>query len=225
MKLKQFVFIAIVSVVGISAMNGCNEYSNGGSSTLDNENRTEATGEKTTGTLNGHDWVDLGLPSGTKWATCNVGANTPESNGKYYAWGETTTKNVYSDDNYTYKDSPSTLPASADAATANWGNGWRMPTKVEMTELYSKCSFEWTTQKGVNGEKFTGPNGNSIFLPASGFREEYELIREGTFGDYWSSTPNLKNPSEVYLLYFNSENCIAYDNYRHAGLPIRPVCN
>jgi hypothetical protein len=140
-----------------------------------------------TASANGHDYVDLGLPSGTSWATCNVGASTPTAYGNYYAWGEITTKSSYAENNYTYHNNPATLPSSADAATANWGSAWRMPTKEEFEELKSNCTVTWITQNGVNGRLFTGPNGNSIFMPAAGGRHGDEPIYAGS-GDYLSSS-------------------------------------
>ena len=118
---------------------------------------------------NGHVWVDLGLS--VKWATCNVGANSPEDYGDYFAWGEITPKTIYTTSNYSYSDNPTILPLSNDAAHANWGGSWRMPTDAEMTELRSNCTWTWTSQNGVNGRKITSKsNGNSIFLPAAGSR-------------------------------------------------------
>ena len=178
----------------------------------------------TTGSLNGHDWVDLGLPSGTKWATCNVGASTPTAYGNYYAWGETTTKSSYTEDNYTYSSNPTTLPSNKDAATANWGSGWRMPTSTEMQELLDYCTRTWTTQNGVNGRLFTGPNGNSIFLPAAGYRYDSELYDAGSYGHYWSSSLFTDYTDYAWGLYFNSVDYTMSGNYRGYGLTVRPVC-
>ncbi|MBQ4621338.1 MAG: hypothetical protein IJB28_01640, partial [Bacteroidaceae bacterium] len=122
-----------------------------------------------------HETVDLGLPSGLRWATCNVGASSPEEYGDYFAWGETTTKSSYTSSNSTTYNlsvptlqsrgiigSDGNLTAAYDVATANWGGSWRMPTLDEMEELLNKCTWTWTTQNGVKGRKVTGPNGNSI---------------------------------------------------------------
>ena len=193
------------------------------------------------GTLNGHDWVDLGLPSGLLWATCNVGATTPEGYGDYYAWGETTTKETYNWFTYRYYDgsnitkyefydSLTTLQSSDDAATANWGAGWRMPTKTEMRELCSYCSVTWTTQNGVNGCLFTGSNGNSIFLPAAGLRSVYEVTYAGSEGFYWSSSLDPDGPVNAWELDFVTSHIDApggiYMNYytRRSGRSVRPVC-
>ncbi len=197
-----------------------------------------------TGETNGHVWVDLGLPSSTRWATCNVGSDTPEGHGDYYAWGETTTKNTYGWSTYRYcngntltkycnnaeygndgfADTLTTLEASDDAATANWGSGWRMPTYDEMNELYNSCTHEWTTQNGVNGRKFTGPNGNFIFLPAAGFRCDSGLSHPGSIGHYWTSSLFAGNPNDAWYLYFRSDGHDVYHSYRGCGQSVRPVC-
>jgi uncharacterized protein (TIGR02145 family) len=177
-----------------------------------------------TGETNGHIWVDLGLPSGMLWATCNVGSTTPEGYGNYYAWGETTTKETYNSSTYTYSGNPTTLPSSADAATANWGTGWRMPTKEEFEELNSNCTVTWTTQNGVNGRLFTGLNGNSIFLPAAGRRGESGLGFAGSLGNYWSSSLYTDGPRYPWNLFFDSDYCrMEYSNH-YIGFSVRPVC-
>ena len=177
-------------------------------------------GNQSTGTLNGHEWVDLGLPSGTKWATCNVGASSPREYGSYFAWGETKPKSSYTDDNYMYFSDPNVLPASADAATANWGAGWRMPTREEMQELIDKCTWTWMS----NGYKVTGPNGNGIFLPAAGDRGGSSLFHAGSRGDYWSSSLRSSDPGSAWLLYFYSGYCGMYRSDRYGGQSVRAVC-
>ena len=193
--------------------------------------------EPTTGTINGHEWVDLGLPSGLKWATCNVGANSPEDYGNYYAWGETTTKSTYTEDNSLtyglnesqlqsqgYIDGSGNLTPSHDAATANWGGSWRMPTKTEMQELIDNCTRTWTTQNGVKGTKMTGPNGNSIFLPASGGRYGSSLNFVGSLGYYWSSTPLDGNDFSAYDLFFKDFSAfVNWGYYRSNGFTVRPI--
>lgn len=178
----------------------------------------------TTGTLNGHDWVDLGLPSGTKWAICNVGANSPTAYGDYFAWGETLTKSEYGESNYTYADNPTILPASADAVTVNWGAGWRMPTLEEMNELYNKCTHKWTTQNGVAGRLFIGPNGNSIFLPAAGSRYDSSLDKAGLSGCYWSSSLEPDDGTPWVLLFASDDYDVGLTN-RYYGFSVRPVCD
>ncbi|MBR4583614.1 MAG: hypothetical protein IKO34_07375 [Bacteroidales bacterium] len=179
------------------------------------------TERATTGTLNGHDWVDLGLLSGTKWSTCNMGASTPTDYGSYYAWGEINTKAKYISSNYSYTNNPTTLPSSADAATANWGSRWRMPTKAEFEELINNCTVTWTTQNGVSGRLFTGPNGNSIFLSAAGCRSNI-LQYNGTYGLYWSSSL-YSNTSDAYHINFTSSSCRIDHSERSIGLSVRPV--
>ena len=169
--------------------------------------------------------VDLGLS--VKWATCNVGATTPEEYGDYFAWGETTTKETYTEANCaTYNVSMNDISGNAqyDAATANWGGSWRMPTKNELNELINNCTWTWTTQNGVNGYNVEGPNGNSIFLPAAGDRLGPSLYCAGSYGIYWSSTP-YENDGGYGAYYFGFEN----DSHhmaragRYYGQSVRPV--
>ena len=187
--------------------------------------------------------VDLGLPSGTLWANRNVGADYPEDYGDYFAWGETATKSTYSWNNYKWcngtsdsqtkyctKDSYgtvddlTTLESEDDAATANWGKQWRMPTYEEMNELRTECTWTWTTQNSVNGYKVTGPNGNSIFLPAAGYRNGSDLYSVGSSGYYWLRSLNQSYPSSAYYLYFYSEFYgTRNDGYRSYGHPVRAV--
>lgn len=196
----------------------------------------------TTGTLNGHAYVDLGLS--VKWATCNVGASKPEDYGDYYAWGETTTKSDYNWKTYKWckgtqltmtkyctnsdyggtVDNLTTLTSSDDVATVKWGSKWRMPTWEEMKELDEDCTWTWTTQSGVKGMKVTGPNGNSIFLPAAGRRSGMNFHDHGSEGLYWSATLYEDNSKYVYLLSFYDShrnwNCITG---RFDGRSVRPV--
>ena len=177
-----------------------------------------------TGSINGYDWVDLGLPSALKWATCNVGAATPEDYGNYYAWGETTTKSEYTEENsVTYGQQISDFSGNPtyDAARANWGSTWRMPTKTEMQELRNNCTWTWTAQNGVNGMRVTGPSGNSIFLPAAGYCEGSSRNYVGGLGYYWSSTPD--DVSLAYGLNLTSGGYIRYVLYRYKGYTVRPV--
>ena len=181
---------------------------------------------KDTGIADGHEWVDLGLPSGTKWATMNVGATTPEGYGDYFAWGETTTKSSYTSSNYNYSSHPTTLPLERDAAYVNWGSSWRMPTYDEIDELIntSYTTWTWTTQNGVNGYKVTSKtNGNSIFLPAAGYRYNSYLNSAGSYGFCWSSSLNTDNSSLAYYLRFYSDDVGWYDLYRFNGRTVRPV--
>ena len=188
-----------------------------------------------------HEYVDLGLPSGTMWATCNVGATSPEDCGNYYAWGETRPKEIYHDSTYTYSANPNTLPSNRDAATANWGTGWRMPTKDDMIELMSNCAWRWTTINGVDGYIISGFNGNSIFLPTCGNRFDGTFYisksteRESSAGGYyWLSTMG-QAPAETATGFFSSPQyyvisrwtisygCSDIINYRAVGQTVRPV--
>ena len=201
-------------------------------------------GSSTSGTENGHDYVDLGLPSGLKWATCNVGATTPEGYGDYFAWGETAPKDEYdlstckyctfpdktltkynTNSDYGTVDNKTTLDLSDDAARANWGGKWRMPTKAEQDELRNNCTWTWTTQNGVNGYKvISKTNGNSIFLPAAGYRIGTSVRSVGSDGHYWSSSLLESYPSSAYFLSFDSGN-VDWSSYnRYYGHPVRGVC-
>ena len=191
------------------------------------------------GVVNGHAWVDLGLPSGTKWATCNVGATTPEEYGDYFAWGETTTKSNYSDSNCPtyglsisqlrsqgYIDGDGNLSPSYDAATANWGGSWRMPTYDELNELRTNCTWTWITQNGVKGHSVQGPSGASIFIPAAGCRGWSSLYDAGSYGYYWGSTPIQRYFDDCHyacrLNFFSDDHYMSAD-YRYYGLSVRPV--
>ena len=195
--------------------------------------------EPETPTINGHEYVDLGLPSGLLWATCNVGANAPEEYGDYFAWGETdpAPNNDYSSSNCPtyglsisqlqsqgYIDSEGNLTAQYDAATANWGGDWRMPTYAELKELLNNCTWTWTTQNGVKGYNVEGPNGNSIFLPAAGYRNGSSLGYAGSYGYIWSSTPYESTSNFAYYLYFSSDILGMNDgSRRYNGRSVRPV--
>ena len=178
----------------------------------------------TTGnTINGHEYVDLGLS--VKWAACNVGASSPEDYGNYYAWGETATKAKYTESNSkTYGKNMGDISGNPqyDAARANWGGTWRLPTKAEFDELVNKCKWEWTTQGGKKGYRVIGPSGNSIFLPAAGWRSASLLDYTDTYGRYWSSTPD---SSTSYACYLDFGSGLWYPGcgIRKSGFPVRPV--
>ena len=191
------------------------------------------SGGNSGGSVSDSEYVDLGLS--VKWATCNVGASKPEEYGDYFAWGETSTKETYDRDNcptyglgYSslqsqgYIDSEGNLTAQYDAARANWGGDWRMPTRAEQEELLNNCTWKWRKQNGVKGYKVTGPNGNSIFLPAAGDRDGSSLYDAGDDGFYWSSTP-FGNAYDAYRLRFDSGGNNTYSNFRYYGYSVRPV--
>ena len=195
------------------------------------ENGTgENGGGVATDTVNVHDYVDLGLS--VKWATCNVGANAPEEYGNYYAWGETTTKSDYTESSYQYHNGSYYVNIGSnisgthyDAARAQWGGSWRMPTKAEFQELINRCTWTWTSYNGVNGYKVTGPNGNSIFFPAAGHRRDTELYYRGTDGSYWFGSLNESSSGYAYRLDFNRDGCYVNSFYRERCLTVRPVCD
>ena len=212
-------------------------YTDGQEITLTEDMTLYAQWALATGSENDHEWVDLGLPSGLKWATCNVGATTPEGYGDYFAWGETVPKDNYdwstykyckgskntltkynTDSNYGTVDNKTTLEFSDDAAHVNWGGKWRMPTAAEQDELRNNCTWTWTTQNGINGYKGTSKtNANSIFLPAA---SAYDV---GFRGFYWSSS--LYESSSAYNLYFDSAGDISrIHDGRCSGKPVRAVC-
>ena len=173
--------------------------------------------------------IDLGLPSGTKWASCNVGATKPEEYGEYFAWGELGEKKEYTEDTYLFEDMDLNLidisGTKYDVAHQKWGGNWCMPSDGDFYELLVNCTDEWTTLNGVYGRKFTSNiNGNSIFLPAAGFRWGGDLLYAGEDGDYWSSTQNPDGSSGAYGLYFNSGYALWYGNFsRYYGQSVRPV--
>ncbi|MCD8304734.1 MAG: DUF1566 domain-containing protein [Prevotellaceae bacterium] len=178
----------------------------------------------TSGYINGHEYVDLGLS--VKWATCNVGASSPEGYGNYYAWGETSTKSSYDEDNCkTYNVSMGSIAGdpSYDAARSNWGGTWRLPTANERDELINKCQRTWTTVGGHAGYKVTGPSGNSIFLPAAGYRYRKSLGRTGDHGNYWSAAPDESNTQNAYSLNFYSGYFYRGYNNRGNGFSVRAV--
>ncbi|MBO7324047.1 MAG: InlB B-repeat-containing protein, partial [Bacteroidales bacterium] len=193
---------------------------------------------------NGYEWVDLGLPSGTKWATCNVGATTPEGYGNYFAWGETSPKDNYEWSTYIYcngsktsltkyniissygtVDNKTTLDLSDDAARVNWGGNWRIPTGTEQDELRNNCTWTWTTQNGVNGYKVTSKtNGNSMFLPAAGYRYGTSVSSVGSDGSYWTSSLDESYPNRAYSLRFSSGSVVRNYSNRYYGRTVRAVC-
>lgn len=196
------------------------------------------------GSFNGHDYIDLGLPSGTLWATCNVGANAPEEYGDYIAWGETTPKATYNWSTYKYcegeynqltkycddpfygnngfTDDLTILLPEDDAATANWGNGWCMPTYDQWVELYENTPNVYATQNDVDGRLFIASNGNRLFLPFPGYRQDNELDQADTIGYYWLSS--LGNGIYSWDLVVASGSChMGYYLNRGSGLSVRPV--
>ena len=176
--------------------------------------------------IDGHEAVDLGLS--VKWATCNIRAIKLEEYSDYFAWGETEPKEEYTEDNCcTYEKSMGDISGNAnyDAARANWGSTWRMPTKMEMEELKNECTWKWIRQNGVRGMKVTGPNGNSIFLPVAGYCYCSSCYCVGEYGGYWGSTPYGSDDNRAYRLNLYSAGVhvgVSWD-YRYYGFTVRPV--
>ena len=189
-------------------------------------------------TENGHEYVDLGLPSGTLWATMNVGATAPEEFGNYYAWGETAPKDDYDWNTYKFTtdggstftkyngtDGKTTLAPEDDAAAVKLGGKWRMPTDDEWTELRKNCTWTWTTLNGVNGYEVTSKtNGNAIFLPAAGYRDGDYPYNAGDLGSYWSSSLITDYPGRAWDVRFFSDLVGRGILGRYYGLSVRPVC-
>jgi uncharacterized protein (TIGR02145 family) len=203
----------------------------------------------TTGTENGYTWVDLGLPSGLRWASMNVGAAAPEEYGDYFAWGEIATKTTYDWSNYKYAngsentitkycnnsnygkdgftDELTTLKAADDAATQIWGGNWRMPTKDEWQELTDNCDWKWTNDYSSTGKAghivSSKTNGNTIFLPAAGYYDGSELGSAGSYGYYWSSSLFANDPNYAHYMDFGSDDRGTGSEERRCGQSVRAV--
>ena len=199
------------------------------------------------GSASGHDYVDLDLPSGTLWATCNIGASNPEDFGDYYAWGETQTKSVYNWESYRYAqgtskhdprltkycgssdmgnngftDNLTTLQGSDDPATANWGNGWHTPSDRQWNELMINTTCQWTTRNGVKGLLCTSKkNGESVFLPAAGYRWDSSSKDDNVYGYYNSSDLVYSYP--INLMVFMFDELDTAGGWRPCGRSVRPV--
>lgn len=191
-------------------------------------------------------WVDLNLPSGLLWAEYNLGAVTQEGFGNYYAWGETVTKSVYDWETYLYAtaneygnleslvkyntksdfggvDNLSSLEAVDDAAAAVLGDGARIPTRDEWMELKNHTTVEWATVNGIDGYRFTGSNGKSIFIPAAGRRMDSSEWETGEEGFYWSSTLHNASPDHAWAFCFRNGYNSVTNEFRDRGYSIRPV--
>lgn len=199
----------------------------------------------TRGRIDGHEYVDLGLS--VKWATCNVGASSPEESGDYFAWGETIPKSEHTWENYKFHvsgdswenvtfskystrsdrgavDNKTCLDYGDDAARVNWEGSWRLPTRAELNELLTECTWTWTTQGGKNGYVVTSKtNGNSIFLPAAGYRFGADLYYGDSDGYYWSSSLLSGNPFAAHSPHFSAGKIEWYRGARRSGFPVRPV--
>ena len=184
---------------------------------------------------NGYEYVNLGLPSGLKWATCNVGATSPEQAGLYFAWGETTGYTseqvtsgvrIFNSESYTASAISTDLKPEQDAAHVNLGGNWRMPTKDECQELIDNCDVVWTDDyngTGVTGKVFTSKvNGNSVFFPAAGLCDNSSVYNVGSGGYYWSTS--WYSSSAAWHLCFNSRYQLLSRNNRWYGVSVRGVC-
>ena len=194
-----------------------------------------------------HEWVDLGLPSGTLWATCNVGADNPEDYGNYFSWGETEPKSIYDTNHYKFNkgsgkmtkycpisdfgsngftDELTELEPLDDAATANWGKDWQMPSRAQAEELLNPAftTTEWTSLNDFNGKKIISKkNGNWIFVPAGGFVDGTTCYREGTFGSCWTRSLTEDSPRNAYDWAFTYIDFFYGGDRRYVGEMVRAV--
>lgn len=228
--MKKVVMALVVVILIAAAFSSCTK-----------EDNAEGDGK-----INGHTYVDLGLPSGTLWAACNLGANSPEDYGSYFAWGETQPKSVYAWDSYAYvsyddngnlhitKYNPSnhyygpvdnltTLLPGDDAARVNWGSDWQIPTKAKWEELISNTTVTWTTQNGVDGRLFTATNGAELFLPTAGRRYNSSVYCNDTISFYWSSSLRTDFPSYAWGIWSGSGFCEVSNFARSVGQSVRAV--
>ena len=240
MKHLRILLIAFAAMLSVGVVS-CDKDSSGSGNGGNNGGNIPGGGGNTT-----VEWVDLGLPSGLLWNSCNLGATTPEEYGNYYAWGETATKEVYKWDTYVYgnahneltkycdysgyglngfTDNLTTLEAMDDAATAALGNGVRMPSKEEWEELLNNTTVVRATLNGVKGRKFTASNGNTIFLPANGYHYDSGHTYAGNEGYYWSSSLGEDYPDVAIGFYFFEEepSMCAYGWPRYYGFAVRAV--
>lgn len=187
--------------------------------------------------INGHNFIDLGLPSGLLWAETNVGASSASDVGDYFAWGETASKSYYEWKNYKWRDDnmnmakynstdkKTTLDSEDDAATVNWGAPCRMPDSSEFEELYNECDWTWQeSYNGTSGYLVTGPNGKTIFFPASGLRNIDGFANQRVLGYYWSRSLSSSFTYDARILNFILDDIRpTYNDVRNSGYPVRPV--
>ena len=227
MKKNHYLSILLASIMSTAMCIGF-------SSCKDDETENPATKSYLNCPDNNHPHlIDLGLPSGTKWACCNVGADKPEAFGGYYAWGETEEKSTYDWANYIHCDGSeetchdigsSIAGTQYDVAHVKWGGSWQMPTTEQCLELQSKCTNNWITINGVNGHKFTGKNGSSIFLPAAGLHKGSDFNQAGDIGHYWLGSQCFGSPGYSYHLYIDWGIVTHPISERHClGFSVRPV--
>jgi hypothetical protein len=172
----------------------------------------------------GHEYVDLGLPSGTKWATMNVGASSETDYGNYYQYGKGAAQYAATSGDSNYGGTENPLDSSVDTASQVWGGSWHMPTRAQMQELTANTTYQWVTNykgSGINGGTFTATNGAVLFIPAAGYWDSGSQYRVGSYGNYWGSTPF--GSSGAFGLYFNDGNEGVSGNNRKGGDSVRPV--
>ena len=169
----------------------------------------------------GHAYVDLGLPSGTKWATMNVGASSETDYGNYYQYGKGAAQYAETYGGSIYSGVENPLATSADTAAQVWGSSWHMPTQTQFEELTANTTYEWTTIGGVSGGKFTAQNGNYVFFPAAGRWHDGRQGDVGNGGYYWGSSPD--GSDYAFYLYFDDGFTNVDDYHREFGCPVRPV--
>lgn len=246
---KALAVITLMTMVALATeCNNANGNSGGNSVNKSESSSDNSPKGGANNVANGHEYVDLGLPSGTLWATCNVGIGVekPEDYGDHYAWGETKRKDIYNWETYNYAngdlsmltkyciqsdygyngfvDNLTSLQASDDFATANWGSGWQTPSKEQWDELMNNTTNQWTTQNGVAGRLFTSmKNGQTLFLPAVGYSMDENLYYLGVESYYWSSSLCTKDSRCAWSIAFSSEYC-GVDYYgRQYGRSVRAV--
>jgi len=173
---------------------------------------------------NGHKYVDLGLPSGTKWATMNVGASSETDYGNYYQYGKGAAQYAATSGDSKYGGTEDPLDSSVDTASQVWGGSWHMPTREQMQELTANTTYQWVANykgSGINGGIFTATNGAVLFIPAAGYWDNGSQYDVGSIGSCWGSSPD--GSGNAYSLGFSNGNKDVYDDFREGGCSVRPV--
>lgn len=169
--------------------------------------------------------IDLGLPSGTKWACCNMGASSPEDYGSLFAFGEMEEKEIYDYRTYSLRNvrfQYETIVDRSDVAYVKWGQEWHIPSPDQFNELKDNCTSEWKVVKGVNGRVFKGKNGNSVFLPAVGKAIAINNESKNKLGNYWTNREHWESDKAFYFFFSNSSTG-QFDGLKFLGLSIRPI--
>lgn len=172
----------------------------------------------------GHQYVDLGLTSGTKWATMNVGASSETDYGNYYQYGKGAAQYAATSGDSNYGGTENPLDSSVDTASQVWGGSWHMPTRVQMQELIANTTYQWVTNykgSGINGGTFTATNGAVLFIPAAGIWRNGSQLNVGNLGNYWGSSPD--GSYYAYVLYFDYGYKVVNGDDREGGFSVRPV--